>query len=111
MRVAVLIAVLFVLSIPPASQAQGGSNRTDAWRAIHAVFGQYGDQAWRVSGCETGGTYSVYARNGQYLGMFQMGSNERATYGHSWDAWGQARAAYRYFVASGKDWSPWTCKP
>lgn len=23
----------------------------------------------------------------------------------------QVRAAYRYFLASGADWSPWECKP
>lgn len=79
--------------------------------AICAVFGAYCSQAIRVADCETGGTFSVYARNGQYLGLFQMGSHERATYGHSWTAIGQARAAYRYFVASGRDWSPWDCKP
>ena len=51
------------------------------------------------------------ARNGQYLGCFQMGSRERRTYGHAAGVWGQARAAFRYFVDSGRDWSPWECKP
>ena len=78
---------------------------------IKLVFGRYGDQAVRVAGCETGGTFSVWARNGQYLGLFQMGSYARSLYGHSWNAWGQARAAYQYFVDSGRDWSPWSCKP
>lgn len=79
--------------------------------AIYRVFGPYGSQAWSVAGCETGYTYDVGARNGQYLGLFQMGSSERATYGHGWTPWEQARAAYRYFVASGRDWSPWQCRP
>jgi len=35
----------------------------------------------------------------------------RARFGHSWNAWGQARAAYRYFRASGSNWGPWACKP
>lgn len=77
--------------------------------AIRYVFGAYAGQAWRVAGCES--TWSIYAHNGQYRGLFQMGSNERATYGHDWTPYGQAAAAYRYFAASGYDWSPWECKP
>ena len=77
--------------------------------AIRYVFGPYADQALRVAGCESG--LSIYAHNGQYHGLFQMGEHERAVYGDAGDAMGQARAAYRYFVASGRDWSPWACKP
>lgn len=51
------------------------------------------------------------ARNGQYHGCFQMGTSERATYGDGTGFWNQAKAAYKYFVDSGKDWSPWSCKP
>ena len=78
-------------------------------RIIKAVFGKYGAQAVRVAECESGLT--IGATNGQYLGLFQMGSFARSTYGHSWNPWGQARAAHRYFIASGRDWSPWSCKP
>ena len=77
--------------------------------AILHVFGRYGDEALRVASCESG--RGVNAQNGQYLGMFQMGSYARARYGHSYTALGQARSAYAYFVASGRDWSPWSCKP
>ena len=77
--------------------------------AIRYVFGVYADQALRVAGCESG--LSIYAHNGQYHGLFQMGEHERALYGDAADAVGQAQAAYRYFVASGRDWSPWSCKP
>jgi hypothetical protein len=87
-----------------------------AWRTITSsrywsiryVFGPYADQAYRVSSCE--GT-SVYSQNGQYLGIFQMGSFARSLYGYGSTYLAQARAAYRYFVASGRDWSPWQCKP
>ena len=79
--------------------------------AIRLVFGSYADQAIRVSFCETGGTFSTYATNGQYLGLFQMGNYARGRYGHSDSALGPAQAAYRYFVESGRDWSPWECKP
>lgn len=78
--------------------------------AILYVFGPvYGPQALRVASCESG--RGIWAQNGQYLGMFQMGSSERAIYGHGNTPLAQAQAAHRYFVASGRDWSPWSCKP
>jgi hypothetical protein len=67
-------------------------------------------QAIRVAKCESG-PWGTEAVNGQYRGLFQMGLNERRTYGHGPCAITQARAAHRYFVASGRDWSPWACKP
>jgi hypothetical protein len=104
----VLAAILGAL-IVPAAHARDPYSQATAERAIRQVFGQYAQQALAVAYCES--RYSVWAHNGQYLGIFQMGSSERRIYGHSYDAWGQARAAYRYFVASGRDWSPWACKP
>jgi hypothetical protein len=77
--------------------------------AINYVFGAYATQAHRVVSCESG--HYIYASNGQYLGMFQMGYFARSTYGHGNTPLAQSRAAWRYFVASGKDWSPWSCKP
>src|SRR5262245_42707745 len=74
------------------------------WAAIHEVFDPYGagDEAVRVSQCESG--LSTRAANGQYLGLFQMGASERARYGHSHSALGQARAALAYWLASGRTW-------
>lgn len=77
--------------------------------AIRAVFGEHAGEALAVSSCESG--QRTTAVNGQYQGMFQMGSSERAIYGHGDTPLEQTRAAYRYFVASGRDWSPWQCKP
>jgi hypothetical protein len=98
----------------PSSSISAGST----YDAICSTFGSYCGQAWSVAICESTANdptpypdHGVYAANGQYLGLFQMGSSERATYGHGSDAWSQARAAYRYFAASGYDWSPWECKP
>lgn len=72
------------------------------------VFGdRYCAEALRVSWCES--RFHTTARNGQYLGLFQMGSSERRRYGHGQSARAQSIAAHRYFVASGKDWSPWSC--
>ncbi|MEO5634180.1 hypothetical protein, partial [Gaiella sp.] len=77
--------------------------------AICKVFGSYCGQALRVSLCESG--YRTTAQNGQYLGLFQMGSSERRIFGHGTSVAEQVTAAHRYFVASGRDWSPWSCKP
>lgn len=84
---------------------------TSPTAAIRAVFGRYAAQALAVSSCETGGTFNVYASNGQYQGLFQMGDYARSRYGHGYTPLAQARAAYRYFADAGYDWSPWECKP
>jgi hypothetical protein len=77
---------------------------------ICAVFGKRDClDALNVSWCES--RFRTTARNGQYLGLFQMGSWERSRFGHGDDPWAQARAARRYFLTSGRDWSPWSCKP
>ena len=78
-------------------------------KAICHVFGSYCRQALQVARCESG--VQTTAQNGQYLGLFQMGSSERRLFGHGESAIEQAQAAYRYFVRSGRDWSPWSCKP
>jgi hypothetical protein len=83
--------------------------RSSPVQVIRHVFGTYWRQAIAVARCESG--LSVWAHNGQYLGLFQMGSSERSLYGHGATPLAQATAAHRYFVASGRDWSPWQCKP
>jgi hypothetical protein len=82
---------------------------SDPVAAIRMVFGPYADEAVRVARCESG--FSTSAANGQYQGLFQMGARERALYGDGPSALEQARAAYAYFTVSGRDWSPWSCKP
>lgn len=103
-----LLAAL-ALALAPAGLAS--SPPAQLTRTVQAVFGRYAAQALRVADCETGGSYSTRARNGQYLGLFQMGSWERSRYGHGPTVLAQAQAAYRYFTATGSDWSPWACKP
>jgi hypothetical protein len=78
-------------------------------KAICHVFGGHCKQALAVARCES--RLSTTAQNGQYLGLFQMGSSERRIFGHGPTPLEQARAAHRYFVRSGRDWSPWSCKP
>jgi hypothetical protein len=77
--------------------------------AICDVFGRYCRQAVAVASCES--RLTTTAQNGQYLGLFQMGSFERRLFGHGPTATDQAEAAHTYFVRSGRDWSPWSCKP
>lgn len=63
-------------------------------------------KALSVARCESG--FRVTATNGQYFGVFQMGSAERARFGGSTtDPWDQVRAAYAYFRVAG--WAPWQC--
>ncbi len=76
--------------------------------AICSVFGRYCRQALAVAWCESG--HQTTARNGQYLGLFQMGDWARAYAGHGDTAYEQAVAAYKLFVQSGRDWSPWSCR-
>jgi hypothetical protein len=78
--------------------------------AICHVFGRrYCREALAVSWCES--RHSTTASNGQYLGLFQMGSYERQLFGHGATALSQAQAAHKYFVLTDRDWSPWSCKP
>jgi hypothetical protein len=76
---------------------------------ICRVFGPRCGEAIRVARCESG--MHTDAVNGQYLGLFQMGSHERQLFGHGPSAQEQASAAHRYFVYAGQTWSPWSCRP
>ena len=74
--------------------------------AINRAFPDHAeDKAKSVAQCES--EYDIYARSssGKYLGLFQMGPEERDRFGFDWNKWVQARAAYRYWKISG--WSPW----
>ena len=76
--------------------------------AICRVFRRQCGEAVAVAWCES--RLDTRARNGQYLGLFQMGSHERRLFGHGATAHAQSRAAHRYFLRSGRDWSPWGCR-
>jgi hypothetical protein len=77
-------------------------------KAICSVFGSYCEEAVAVARCES--RLNTNAQNGQYRGLFQMGSDERSLFGHGSTAHDQSLAAHRYFVRSGRDWSPWACR-
>jgi hypothetical protein len=86
-------------------EAQNHDYYTVARKAVCYYFGAYCEQAMQIVRCETGGTYWPWVSNGQYHGIFQMGSNERAKYGDGSSVWAQAKAAYAYFRDAG--WHPW----
>lgn len=98
-----------VHAAPALSGHSGAGAVPSVVRVICAVFRGYCGQALRVAWCES--RWKVSARNGAHLGLFQMGAWERAHYGHGPGAWAQARAAFRYFAATGRTWQPWTCRP
>jgi hypothetical protein len=77
--------------------------------AICDAFDGYCGEAVQVAWCES--RLHTTAQNGEYRGLFQMGSYARRLYGHGPTAHEQAVAAHRYFISSGRDWSPWSCKP
>lgn len=91
-------------SAPPA-----GTTAKRAW-IVCRVFGQYPRRcraALNVFWCESG--LRPWARNGQYLGIPQMGEHERRTYGWGRTAWLQLHGARRLFRHRG--WQPWSCRP
>jgi hypothetical protein len=110
MQRAILLAAISLLLAFPTTASAGRieDQQSRAKGVICKVFGPYCKQALAVAWCES--KWYVWAGNGQYLGLFQMGSWERRRYGHGSGAWAQSRAAYRYFVDSGRDWSPWACR-
>ena len=106
--ICLVILLMFILTAS-AGTATPLKQQPKVQQAVCTVFGTYCYEALSVAWCES--RWNVWAHNGQYLGLFQMGSSERRRYGHGRDAWTQARAANRYFIASGRDWSPWECQP
>lgn len=104
----VVVASLFALA-PAIGQAKTRSDVERVKQIIRYVFGSHGEQAVRVADCETGHTFWWGAHNGQYRGIFQLGTRERAQYGDGHSTWEQAVAAYKLFLDRG--WAPWDCSP
>ena len=112
----VVVLVFLVLALQGEAHFKPGSHN-----AVHAIQQAWcgranwscwrGREAIRVARCESAHYWDQgvphQAQNGQYRGMMQMGSSERARFGHGPDPWRQARAAHRYWLLSG--WRPWVC--
>lgn len=92
-----------------ATLPQSGTLTRRAWIICHVWGVRWKRCAYvlNVAWCES--TLNTAAANGQYLGVFQMGSGERARFGHGASVWVQARAAKHYW--NGSHWRPWQCQP
>jgi hypothetical protein len=101
--VAVTAGALALLLAPRQAGAQTYIAPPQVHRAIVFWFGPAWKQAETVAWCES--RWQPWARNGQFAGIFQLGAAERARFGDSSTAWGQARAASRYWRLAG--WGPW----
>lgn len=118
MRLIVVLASAFtiaVLTIPDthAHWKPGTHNRAHAvtWGFCGGSYKPcgLGSQALRVARCEAGPRLSPWARNGRYLGIFQVSDHWRATVpGFAWNPWAQSRHAYRVYRLTG-GWSHWEC--
>lgn len=93
---------------------------SDVRYAIRLIFQGPGDprypydaaeQAIRVAWCES--RWTTTDKLGQYEGVFQMGAAERAQYGvgNYQTVIEQVRSGYRMFVAAGRSWGRWQCRP
>lgn len=99
-----------------ARHAQLCNETRSAEYAIRCVFPSGAeDTAWRIAKCESTAhdmtpypNHGIYAQNGQYVGLLQMGIDERRASG--WYDRGsapivQARSTYRLYLERG--WGPW----
>jgi hypothetical protein len=128
MRLLAATVIVFVLWTPMWAKAHYQPGTHNAVHAIQAAWcGKANRECWQgneaisVAKCEAaqfwtwGIPHLARGPRDEYgnrrLSMFQMGTRERRLYGHGPDPWSQAFAAHRYYVASGRDWSPWECKP
>ena len=113
-RATLVCATLVCVLAPGAVQARGPIPPA-VFQAVRTYWTspQERRRAFDVAWCES--RFKTAARNGQYLGLFQMGADERTRFGHGPDPWSQARAARRYFNyalrVSGYGWRPWECRP
>lgn len=115
-------------------ECRGATQRAneDVRYAIRLIFRGPGDpryayadsaaeQAVRVAWCES--RWTTWDRLGQYAGVGQLGNQERAEYGIgvyasrdpeaaiTASAVLQVRSFYRMFVAAGRSWGRWSCRP
>jgi hypothetical protein len=103
-RILAAAAIVGAFLVPHVGSAAGLTPaQRSARSAIIRVWGANAALGLRISWCES--RWLTWEENGQYRGLFQMGSRERQIYGDSATAAGQAAAALRYFRRSGT--APW----
>ena len=87
------------LSIPEMIKQEGELAGLQAWEI---------DRLIAIAKCESG--FREDARNGQYLGIYQMGKHEFATYGSGdpLNARDNVKAAIKLYMK--RSFQPWSCK-
>lgn len=120
-RRALVVALVAIVGTAPAARAHlrddvnvdvRRKNARRTARVIHDVFThrKKAHQAQKVVGCESGFRVRVKSSNGEYWGLFQMGSGARDAYDWGWTRRKQTRAAHEYYLDAG--WDPWAyCAP
>lgn len=105
-----LMILLAVASMGSVGKNYDGSNpQFEEWVAATWPVDLV-DEAIDVFWCESRGRPT--ARNGQYMGLAQMGRREWARFGKGkspYDPIANLEAAYRYYRVAG--WKPWECQP
>lgn len=127
----IVIAIALLILIMVTAEEAKAHYQPGTHNAVHAIQQAWcgkanrvcwqGNEAIEVAKCESasywkrGIPWMAVGPNDEYgnprLSMFQMGTRERRLYGHGPDPWSQAFAAHRYYILSGRDWSPWECQP
>ena len=88
-----------ILSVPEIIRQEGKLAGLQAWEIERLIA---------IAKCESG--FREEARNGQYLGIYQMGKHEFATYGTGdpLNARDNVRAAIKLYLR--RSFAPWQCK-
>ena len=114
MKIAAIATALLLAGAAPA-EADLLPVQIKVWREIRQTFPKRYAQARRVARCES--HLLPWARNGQYLGVFQLSSSWRAYFRRygirtgPHHVHGQVVAAHLIFAGSGYRWTRWECKP
>lgn len=101
---------------PEAAPAPTGSGSVSDAIATYFGDGLY-DQAWRVSGCESGHNPDAVSPGGGNYGLFQINTAHKKSFpavtGHPWsdvlDPYLNAEFARWLYDQSG-GWGPWSCR-
>lgn len=99
-----------VVSTPSSTQVSGSYSDI-----IHQVFGSYGDQAVRISMCESSLNPNAYNGILGAAGLFQIipGTWASTSYASQsvYNPVANMKAAYEIFVRDGYSWREWECQP
>jgi hypothetical protein len=110
-----MLATALLLAGASSAEAELAPVQLKVRREIRDVFPKRHAQAVRVARCES--HLWPWARNGQYLGVFQLSESWRSYFRRYGlltgrrHIHGQVVAAHLIFRGSGYRWTRWECKP